>query len=300
MKKIIFISLVLFVWLSASAQDKIITMSGDTILCRIVSMSQNYIVYEQNNNGKSVSGKTISIGNVAQYFRSSAVQTPEKDSWWLPEHPLLFSLQGGLAHSYLDLSNSSSIYGDDYISKYKNGFYLNACFHYLPLTFLGVGFDYSFFRSATKGDFLVNANYGYGGLPVYVTVSSDDRMYLNFIAPSIMFMEYLGTKKIRFSQTLAPGVSFMRMESRGTNYSVFNSSYSGNPPMYYEKFGSVTTGSNIAVKISLALDYCITSNWSAGLAGNFTWLNIKKFHAKYTGGEDSGTADNAVNFSHLD
>ena len=302
--------------LTGQAQDKVITQNGDTILCRIISISNETIVYEQKIDEKRVTGKHILLREVAEYSRTLTQTQNEIRVSQTPERPYLFSLQSGLSHLFVDLSETREMYiqyygltsqeTDKYINKIKNGFFINANFHYLTTNYLGIGIDYNFFRSASKGDFITNANYGYGStdrLPVYLTINSDERTYLNFIAPSVLFMQYLGeNKKIRLTESLAPGAIFMRLESRSNDYLPYwgtNSYIIGNPPMYYAQSGSVVTGLNFAAKVSLSLDYCITPNWSAGLTGNFIWANIKKIRQKYRQSEESTTLDESITFSHL-
>jgi hypothetical protein len=72
-----------------------------------------------------------------------------------PEHPFIFSLQGGRSYLYLDLKVSGvpSKVADKYVNGLKNGFLLGANCHYLLTNSLGIGADYSFFRSATKIEF---------------------------------------------------------------------------------------------------------------------------------------------------
>jgi hypothetical protein len=73
--KLIFSCLALFFALHiAKAQDKIITNQQDTILCRILSISQTYINYEQKEDKQYVIGKFIPIEQVLEYYRSSPSQ----------------------------------------------------------------------------------------------------------------------------------------------------------------------------------------------------------------------------------
>jgi hypothetical protein len=232
-----------------------------------------------------------------------------------PEHPFMLSLQGGGAYSYLDLSGIKQTFiqnygltskeAGDYVDGLKRGLFLGANFHYLFTDFLGLGVDYNFFHSSTKGEFLVNGNYGYGNsLPVYVKVNNDERIYLHFIAPSVVFMQYFDrNKKIRLTESFAPGFVNMRWESRSNAYQFYwgdNDFYLGNPPMYYDSSNSVITGGNFSAKIGLSVEYCFNSNWSMGLTGSFIWAKIKKAQYKSIDGENSGELNEALNFSHLD
>ncbi|OJV35970.1 MAG: hypothetical protein BGO29_00175 [Bacteroidales bacterium 36-12] len=259
--------------------------------------------------------QTPTSQQILEYLKQNNLVIVHKKDY-KPKYPYLFSLQSGLAHSLIDLSEMQQNYTqyyeltseevNKYISKIKNGFFLNAGFHYLTTNFLGIGAEYNFFRSAAKGEFLVNPNYGYGSssLPVYILMNSNEKMYLNFIAPSVMFLQYLGeNKKICLTESLAPGALFMRMEGRSIDYHAYggnNNNHVGSPPMYYAPSGSVVTSANFSAKIALSLDYYITPNWSTGLTGNFIWANIKKIRYKSKQSEDSSTLDEPLEFSHLD
>jgi len=72
MKKLIvsLVSLLIFLPLqSVIGQDKIITIQNDTIFCRILSVSDTHIQYEQNEDGYTV-GKFIPTEQVLEYFRN--------------------------------------------------------------------------------------------------------------------------------------------------------------------------------------------------------------------------------------
>jgi hypothetical protein len=131
----------------------------------------------------------------------------------------------------------------------------------------------------------------------------DERIYLNFIAPSVVFRQYFDeNKKVRLIESIAPGVVFMRTEERGNVYQYYvgEDSYIVGNPMYYDSANSIMKGRNFAVKGGLSLDYCFTPNWSAGLTGSFTWAKIKTVQYKTIGREVSGPLSEALNFSHFD
>ena len=52
------------------AQDKIITLGGDTINCKILLVGGERINYEQENTDGHVVGKSITVEQVAEYIRT--------------------------------------------------------------------------------------------------------------------------------------------------------------------------------------------------------------------------------------
>jgi len=135
---LIFISF--FSTLICVGQDKIITIENDTILCRIISINNEIIRYEQSNDGKIIIGKIIPLKNVTTYHQSAqkvkthiAVEKP-----WL----LNLNLGGGnmpwLLES-LDVAAESTNYDE-----LKRGIQFSVSSHYLLNRFMGLGFNYSF------------------------------------------------------------------------------------------------------------------------------------------------------------
>lgn len=319
MKKLLLIFLSFVSLATAKAQDKIITIKQDTIECRIVSVNAERISYEQKISDKQYVGKSISISDVLQYFRTGNPDSfgdsidHEKAKRERPEHRWLFSLQGGLAHSLTDYSDFKNLFlsqsnsaseADDYIRKLKNGYHINTSLHYLLTTFLGFGVDYNLFYSESKGDFLAQ---GFGGmnLPVYSNVGLDERLYAHFAGASVLFQQFPDKKRrIKISETISPGIVFFRDETRGNEYQVYwgdNDSYSGVPPQYYDHANSVSKSTNFGAKGGLSIEYGITPQLSAGLAGNFMWAKLQKISTKSSA---SNTKDQKlgkpINISHID
>lgn len=265
-----------------------------------------------------VTGKSIAISDVFQYFRSSKPNGDDGPFRQManrpkPEYRCLFSLQAGLSHTLTDFSNFtnamtasgvSASKADDYVGKLKNGYHVNANFHYLLTTFLGIGIDYTFTQSASEGKFLVN---GYGGMnvPMYINANMNEKIYTNFAGPSILFQQFPDSeKKIKISESLSPGIVLFRDETRGNQYITYwgdNTSYSGVPPQYYDQSNAVTKGNTFGAKGGLSVEYCFTPQLSAGLAGSFTWAKLHKVSVKslnYNSGDQK--LDNALDISHID
>ena len=318
MKKLLLIFL-FFVSLAATkAQDKIITIKQDTIECRNLSVNAERISYEQKTSDKHIVGKSIPISEVLQYVRTGKYNSQvdrlvhEKPKRERPAHRWLFSLQGGLAHSLTDYSdfknyllnagNSASVV-DDYIRKHKNGYHINTSLHYLLTTFFGLGLDYNLFHSASKGTFLSQRN-GETNFPVYSNLGLDDRLYSNFAGASVLFQQFADKKrKIKISQTISPGIVLFRGESRDNLFQAHGGygygSYNG--PSYYDQANSVTKGTTFGAKGSLSIEYGITPQLSAGLAGNFMWAKLQKISTKNSVSETKDQElEKPINISHID
>ena len=300
------------------AQDKIITTANDTIECHILSVGPERISYEQKTSGNQFTGKSIPVSEVLQYFRTgkSAGNTGfyrPKTNRQEPERRYLFSLQGGLSHSFSDFDGYRSTLtaagvpaseADDYISKLKNGYYLNAGFHYLLTTFMGLGAEYSFTQSTSEGEFLINGDGGMN-VPVYANASIHEKLYTHFAGPSVLFQQFAGRRqKMKISETLSPGIALFRGESRGNEYQIYwgnNDHYEGQPPYYYDQANSLTTGKTFGAKGGVSLEYCFTPQLSAGVAANFIWAKLHKVSVKGLNyNEEDQELDKALSVSHLD
>ncbi len=301
MKKLLLIFLFFVSLVTAKAQDKIITIKQDTIECRIISVNAERISYEQKISDKQVAGKSIPLSDVLQYFRTGKpdsfgnIVAHEKNKRELPGHRWLFSLQGGLAHSlanYGDFKNSminagsSASEADDYTRKLENGYHINTSLHYLLTTFWGLGVDYNLFYSASKGEFLAQG-YGAMNLPVYSNVGLNERLYSHFAGVSVLFQQFPDKKKrIKISETISPGIVFFRDENRSSEFQDYwgdHDSYAGSPPQYYDHANNLTKSTTFGAKGGLSIEYLISPQLSAGLAGNFIWAKLHKVSVKSLG-----------------
>lgn len=318
MKKLLLIILFFVSWTAAKAQDKIITIKQDTIECRIVSINAERISYEQKTSDNHFAGKSIPTSEVLHYSRTGKPDRLdgldlEKAQRERPEHRWLFSLQGGLAHSFTDYSDFKNILlnqgnsasaTNDYFSKLENGYHFNASLHYLLSSFVGLGIDYNLFYSASKGEFMYK---GYGGInvPVYMKLRLDEKVYTQFAGASFLFQQFPDKKKkIRISQILSPGMVLIRNESRDNQYQPYGGYGYGYPysgPSYYDQANSLTTGIAFGAKGSLAIDYALTPQLSAGLAGNFMWAELQKVSTKNSVSETKDQElEKSINLSHID
>ncbi|MDR1631645.1 MAG: hypothetical protein LBR97_01975 [Dysgonamonadaceae bacterium] len=233
MKKVILLFLLIGTFFCAGmAQDKIVTVNGDTISCRILDVSAGKISYEQKSKEGRTVGKFISADQVSEYIRESRLlleQTSLKSRRSfisLPSQPFRFSIEGGYGHllsSFTSMRNDLLNYAtsknvDQYFSGMKNDIHLGADFHVLLNEHFGVGLKYSFFASeAELTSQLPTGTY----IPVYYVQREESKFYFNYIAPSLFFRQWLD-KKRRFAlnESLSLGCMFFRNETRGGMYSM--------------------------------------------------------------------------------
>lgn len=318
MEKLLLIFLFFVSWTVTKAQDKIITIKQDTIECRIVSVGAERISYEQKTPDNQLVGKSIPTSQVLHYLRTGNSDVLSglgyiKAKRLPPAHRWLFSLQGGMAHSFTDYSDHKNLLRnsgipaaetDDFFSKLENGYHVNTSLHYLLTSFFGLGVDYNLFYASSKGEFLTQ-RYGELNVPLYANWGVDERLYTHFAGASVLFQQFADkNKKIRISQTLTPGIIVFRNESRDNlfqPYWVNNDLYYGQATQYYDQANTLTTGATFGAKGSLAVDYSFTPQLSAGLAGHFMWAELHKLSVKNSVSEiKDQKLEKAINLSHID
>jgi hypothetical protein len=282
MRKFLFLIFGLFAWQNLSAQDKIITVSGDTILCRIISTSGNHMVYEQPADKNHISGKVIPLDNVAEFFRATDIQ-PSNEMYISrapkPKQPWLLSLSAGRAHMPWLLEDVTDEYveNDDY-EKLDNGFVLNASVHYLITNHVGFGVHYSFFTSGfnSRKPAMISS------FPLYTDADIRERQYVNYAGLSAVFRQFLdNNRKFSLSETLSGGFLFYRDENQGKifmPYSYFNAIPSD---FRYVYSNSLVTGNAFGATIGLSAEYKILPYLSVGIGGSFLYGNLSKASGEY-------------------
>ena len=275
MKKLFFLSLFSVLVVVMNAQDKIITINQDTIECHIVSIGAEQISYEQKTANGYMFGKSISIDQVASYFRMPQPDVSRMFSR-RPEHPWLFRLNAG--GSWMPWLLEDTEYLPDSGKKIARGFHLNASGHYLLTRFLGVGIQYSFFQSKANAEYPVDAGGFY--LPIYTMLYEKEKQYINYVGASVIFRQFLDkNKKFQLSETLSGGVLFYRAESQAST--MFPDSYSS---AYIEhNSNSLITGQTFGASLGISAEYYLSPFFSIGLGGDFFFGLLKKVDVKQKG-----------------
>ncbi len=290
MNRFTLLPLFLLLFINAKAQDKIISINQDTIHCRIVSISNERIFYEQKNNDGSITGKSMPLSQVAEYLKlhqpetNSYTDKPEEPkSKFIPENRFSLRLDAGYSTMpwYLDnLQLSSEM--PDYYDKLKSGFHINAGAHYMIRSFLGLGAEYSFFKTDASGSMPIEYFSS-----VFLMQSEECRQYIHYLGGSVLFQQHPDArKKFTVSESLSAGVLFLRLEDQSTYPDVSMSGYSDMSD------NLLLTGNSFSAKVGLSAEYKLFEFVSLGLGGDFIWCSLKKASFESRGSDnDSYSSD---------
>jgi hypothetical protein len=269
MHKLSILIIVLLTIFSISAQDKIITIQSDTIQCRIISINDAAIRYEQIVDNKTIIGKIIPLSNVAVYYRSHG-----KSKSFLPvKKPWLLSFNTGIGHMpwILESLNNTDI-NDDY-NKIKVGVQLTTQAHYLINQSVGMGLRYSFFTSGINGDFLNEIN---PSIPTYTYFYQRERHYVNYAGVSVLFSQALGlSQRLYLTETISGGMLFYRGENQSKQNIPYSSGYS------YVSENALIEGNTVGANLGLTAAYRILPDISLGAGVDLMYGLIKKVDLYY-------------------
>ncbi|MDR2680895.1 MAG: hypothetical protein LBC47_08825 [Tannerella sp.] len=300
MKKAIVLFLLMGTFCCAGmAQDKIVTVDGDTVLCRILDVSAEKISYERRlNDGRTV-GRFISSDRVSEYFRESQL-LPERERtsresrrsfFSLPSRPFRLGIEGGYGHmlsSFSDIRNSmsyvSSETADQYFSDMKNGIHLGADFHLLLNEYFGIGAKYSFFSSEAELNEQIPMP---SSVSLYYTLSQKENFYFNYVAPSLFFRQWLDKdRRFALNETLSPGCLFFREELR-------SDVYSANPNVLVES-------RQFAGSLDVSLEYYLSPYLSVSANAGAFYAKIKKTKVSYVDANNEVQTQSSENDKPID
>jgi hypothetical protein len=291
MNKLVLLPFFLLLFFSAKAQDKIISINHDTIHCTVLSISNDCILYELKNNDGSVTGKSIPLSQVAEY--SSSYQPGEKSE--IDKLCLGLNIGRSTMPWYFDDYQSSSAM-PDYYNKLKTGFYISASAHYMVKSFLGLGVEYSFFKTSTSGR-MPSESYS----SIILMESEKYRHYINYLGASVIFQQHLDAQtKFTLSESLSAGLMFIRLEYQNTYPNVSQSSYND------ISNNMLLTGNSFSGRFGLSIEYRLFKAVSVGLGGDFIWCSLKRasFESKgsnnYNYSVDNQKLSNAMKLSRID
>lgn len=284
MNKFTLLPLFLLLFINAKAQDKIISINQDTIHCRIVSISNERIFYEQKNNDGSITGKSMPLSQVAEYLKlhqpetNSYTDKPEgPKSKFIPENRFSLRLDAGYSTMpwYLDNLQLSSEMPDFY-DKLKSGFHINAGAHYMIRSFLGLGAEFSFFKTGVSGSMPIEYTSS-----VFIMESEECRQYINYLGASVLFQQHLDARhKFMLGESVSAGILFLRLEDQSTYPDVSMSGYSDIAS------NMLLTGNSFSAKFGLTAGYRLSESVSFGLGGDFIWCTLKKASFESRGSDD--------------
>ena len=316
-EKMITALILLLAFTYAKGQDKIITTKNDTIFCRIISVSQTYIQYEQKSDKQNVIGKFIPIEQIQEYSHNSQGQkisenSPDINQWAEPFQRWRIGLQGGGAHLLSSFASSKSSMQeagipqsqiDDYHKQLRNGIYAGANIHYMIFPFLGFGVSYSLFSTSIQMNYNIRSNdyyYGYD-IPSFYSMGEKDKIYVNYIGPSVIFQHWLDKNhRFRLNAELTVGYIRYREEDRldpyqYVGYLILNrSSGSG--------YNLLTKGNSLGGNMQVSLEYYPLSWLSVGVNAGFFTTTFKTLNLSNSDTSIEQKLDRAdyLNMSRLD
>lgn len=247
----VFLHLGLGFFLSASAQDRIITISNDTIECKINRVTAQSIHFTQFS-GMVKTKSSISRKDV-KAWQVSEVENPERnlDTNVLQSERWRFSLSGGGGYRVASTKEprknmenqgipSSEI--DSYFRQVKTGVKAAGQVHYLIWENFGLGIDYQFHQSSGS----LHGTMDTGDTYTLIYGKFTDDIYTNYVGLSLYMQQWINPK-FKFYGQVSSGLTLFREESViiYTPLLITGKAYGGNSELGMEYF--------IGKKISVAL-----------------------------------------------
>lgn len=204
---------------SVAAQDRIVTISGDTITGRITRVNNNSIQYETILEGVKSPGRI---------HRSHVQSWTKNETGSLPELPAMkgyeqghfrVALQGGYgyrtgstkeARQKLINTGFSSEAANSYYRAIKFGMQGGVQIHYMFWKLNGLGIDYLFFYS--KASALGNMDPGDGYTRIYGTMRED--IYTHFTGLSWYAHQWISPARLKYYSLFSVGLAMYRNETR--------------------------------------------------------------------------------------
>ena len=271
MNKFFLLFVAMLAVISVDAQDKIITINNDTILCRIMSINDVAIRYEQLYGGKVMVGKIIPLSNVAEYHRLPAknitsIAVKKKMPWQLSQ-----SVGGGLM-PWLQESYRAAGINNEY-TKIEHGVQIGIQAHYFVNQSMALGVQYAGFTSGINGDVLSEINPEY---PIYTYAYQRERHFVNYIGVSALFQQPLSSnRKFYLTETISGGAFFYRGESQSLQNMPSSSSYSS------LQQNSLIEGITVGAGVGISAGYLIRPDLSIGTGVDFLHARLKKVDFEY-------------------
>jgi len=293
-KKGIIVSIMLLAFMYAQGQDKIITTQNDTIFCKIVSISLKLMKYEQEDYTHETVTKLIPMEQVREYSLDSQSQknsltisnngrqstTPrpiypnrqQKTQSYTPVKQMensfphwRFGLQGGGSYMFKSPTNL--------------GLHAGADLYYLATQSFGVGFKYSLSAFSKQTDDFI---YDYSlSVPTYYCVNKDEKTYMNYIGPSVIFLQWLNEDHtLRLNEELSVGYLYYRNEVRFDQ----NQYTPINPDLNKSEYNYLEEVNTLGGCFQLSLEYYPVSWFSLGVNAGIAMapLTIMKITDKET------------------
>jgi len=211
--------LLVALFISVKAQDRIVTISGDTITGLITRVNTNSVHYETVIDGVKSSGR-INRSHIQSWTKSETLPSTQLSA--LPGYDrgrFRIAMQGGFgyrtgstkeARQNLINSGFSSESAKSYYRDIKFGMQGGGQVHYMFWEQHGLGFDYNFFYS--KASAMGNMDPGDGYTRIYGKMSED--IYTQFAGLSWYTHQWISTARLKYYSLLSVGLAIYRNETR--------------------------------------------------------------------------------------
>jgi len=300
-------SILLLAFTYVKGQDRIITTQKDTIFCKIVSISLNYIRYEQKDDNRTTVENSIPLKQVYEYsfglrsqesyplspkreqtttsfpVSSNAKQSGKKQSSE-PFHRWRIGFQGGGSYLINSLASSREAMknlglsprdqANEYYKRLRSGISGGGDVYYLFTKSFGAGVKYSFFTSSVEMSYTAIDNNSDNS--IYYYVSEKERFYLNYVGPSAFFRQWIGgNHQFSLNGELSVGCIFYRDKAQFDPYQyVFT-----NPETNKKQYNVLREKNTFSGTFQLSFEYYPVSWISVGAGGGiypsvFRSLNI--------------------------
>lgn len=271
---------------SLSAQDRIITLTNDTIDCKINRVTRSDIYFDVITQGVTTTGKIPLTGIIS--YSVSPVQTSGQDYRVVKSGStgtLRLGLTGGMGYiiSSSEVAEESIVSlgvteqkARSYYKDLKTGWYGSAEATWMFNHRYGAGLKYKFFNTNASMEYFFDV----GDINIYYS-DYRENIFVNYAGVSIFYREPIG-KGGNFSlySSYSMGVAFYRNESE----------------IFYGNF--LIAGKAFGVDGSLGLEYHITPLISAGAELSIFTATIRKITV--TNGNVTETMDlEKENFENL-
>jgi len=272
--------MVFFISLSVTghSQDKIITITNDTIDCKITRISRSTIFFDLNTNSVKTSG-SLPVSKVLNYTISATGVTADKPKS-LSSNPferMRLGINGGggymlasskKAEEAMTGQGIDAAKAKSYYRNLKTGWLANADLTFMITPDVGTGFKYKFFYTSGNvedyidfqdGVHLIYTNYG-------------ERIFVNYYGPMACYQSYLNAAETyRMTTTYSFGLTTYRNEAEYLNEYL------------------LLTGRNLGTDFAINLEYYITDNLSLGAELSAFYSILRK--VKITDGTNTQTID---------
>jgi len=248
MRKLLILTVLIFVSNSIFSQDLIVTNEGDSINCKITKVKTDNIYFTFKHKDE-IRSTLIPISKIKthqfDYFQTSEVPKDKVVGYENYQH-FRIAINGGYSYQTAKVAESVPSDFKDYIKELKSGYHIGGDLTYFFTKPLGIGFKYYLFKSSNSVDNIyledTDGNRTYGNM-------SDD-LTISFIGPTFATRLLSHDKKNAFLMNLSLGYM---------GYS--------NDKVIIDKY--IMTGSTIGLSFDIGYDIGLSDNLSLGFQLSF-------------------------------